>query len=253
MVHHMMLHPMLRYFASRQGVLMLHSGVVSLTGKSVIFTGRGGAGKTTTTSLVLASDENWRLHADDYVFLKEGPVSLTYQTNLHVYQNLISLLPEIAEHLTLWELVKLKVFGLIRQWSNEGIKWPVRLPVNRIWLHRQIENSAVPVAIIQLEQSDVNSGLHKIENIQNMGNTLLEMNFYEARHFIQLLQKGEFVGDDFLTDWKQSESNILHKLLQQIPAYSLRLPSQNKQNYTQEKVLEVVKDLVTSEKIKGDL
>ena len=58
MVHHMLLHPSLRYLSARQGVLLLHAGAVSHLGKSLIFTGYGGAGKTTTTALVPARP--WR-------------------------------------------------------------------------------------------------------------------------------------------------------------------------------------------------
>ena len=248
MVHHMMLHSMLRYFASRQGVLMLHSGVVSRNGSSIIFTGPGGAGKTTTTSLVLASDKSWKLHADDYVFLKLGPVSLTYQTNLHVYQNLVSILPEVADSLSFWELLKLRVFGLIRQLSRENIKWSVRVPVSRIWFNREIENVAIPVAIIFLKRPKDDAGLHPIADTQSIEDAIIEMNFYEARHFIHLLQKGELFDDHFLSEWKQNELRTLRQLLTQVPVYSLRLPAKNKADYTQKEVLEALKDLTTSEK-----
>ena len=223
---------------------MLHSGVVAQNGKSVIFSGRGGAGKTTTTSLLLALNKNWKLHADDYIFLKEGPISLTYQTNLHIYQSLLSILPELADRFTPWETIKLRIFGLIRKWSRESIKWPVRLPVDRIWTHREIENAAVPVAIIYLEQSDVDLGLHKTVKIPDMEKKIIEMNFYEARHFISLLQKGGILDDDFLSKWKQRELYILNRVLKQTPSYILRLPVENTAQYIQKNVLGTIEDLV---------
>ncbi len=42
--------------------------------------------------------------------LRKGP-SLTYQTNLHIYQSLLSILPELTDRFTTWETVKLRIFG----------------------------------------------------------------------------------------------------------------------------------------------
>jgi len=194
----------------------------------------------------LALDKHWKLHADDYIFIKEGPISLTYQTNLHIYQNLLSILPELKDRFTAWETIKLRIFGSIRKWSREGIKWPVRLPVDRIWPQREIENAAIPVAIIYLEQSDVDLGLHKAANIPDVEKKIIEMNFYEARHFISLLQKGGLLDGPFLSEWKQRELHIFHQVLQQTQLYILRLPSENTAHYIRKNVFEVIEDLVTS-------
>ena len=68
MVHHMLLHPALRYLACKQGILLLHSGAVVNQGYSLVFSGQGGSGKTITTSLILDSGgKDWDVHGDDYV------------------------------------------------------------------------------------------------------------------------------------------------------------------------------------------
>ena len=54
MVHHMLLHPSLRYLSARQGVLLLHAGAVAHLGRSLIFTGYGGADKRQIQVMVQA-------------------------------------------------------------------------------------------------------------------------------------------------------------------------------------------------------
>ncbi len=126
-----------------------------------------------------------------------------------------------------------------------ALSWPVRLPVDRIWPRREIENVAMPVAIIYLEQSDVDLGLHKAANIPSMEKKIIEMNFYEARHFVSLLQKGGLLDDNFLFEWKQRESRILRQVLKQTQLYILRLPPNNTAQYIRKKVLKLIEDLVT--------
>ena len=52
------------------------------------------------------------------------------------------------------------------------------------------------------------------------------MNFYEARHFIELIKKS-FAGQDFmswLAAWKAKERALLSQRLEETPLYQLDLP-----------------------------
>jgi hypothetical protein len=228
MVHHMLLHPGLRYLACQQGTLMLHAGAVAHHGSSLIFTGHGGAGKTTTTSLTLASGgTDWAVHADDYVFLSAGPKSQAYITRSHLYMDLITLLPEVGNQLSGSERLKLELFGRLRSWSNDRITWPVRLPVNRLWPGHQIAMSAVPAAVLLLEKTN-SSDLELVQvDPENVPvSSLIEMNFSEARHFLNLIRKNHSVTNysSWLAGWQAAEQTLLEQLTKEIPVYILKRP-----------------------------
>ena len=228
MVHHMLLHPSLRYLASLEGALMLHAGSVACGGASLIFTGHGGAGKTTTTSVLLAADgAAWQPHADDYVFLRRGPQSLAYITRSHLYKDLLRWVPELETRLTPGERLRLAAFGSLRAWSNENIKLPVRLPFDRLWPGRETERQAVPAALVVLARGDAGrAGLRRLEGAELPLDALIEMNFGEARHFLRLVEKSSALEDfnGWHSGWRARERGLLSELLSEIPVYALQLP-----------------------------
>ncbi len=245
MVHHMLIHPSLRWLASRTGTLLLHAGAVAKNGKSVIFTGRGGAGKTTTTSLVLASGVGWELHADDYVFLRPGPVSLAYLTRSHLYRDLLSWVPPVAARLSPWERLSLEFLGALRKYSGERIKWPVRLGPQRLWPGKKIADHAIPAAILLLERADVAEPVVvRLDNLDQVANELLEMNFGEARHFLTLLAEAGQADESWLAAWKQAEADLLARLLGEVPAYRLILPASKTVKQAQTALLPLLEKLV---------
>ena len=230
MIHHMLLHPSLRYLASQKGFLLLHSGAVVHQGRSLIFTGQGGAGKTTTTSLLLSEGgAAWLPHADDYVFLQSGPETLAYLTRSHLYRSLLDWVPELRQRLTTAERLRIEMFGFLRKWSREGIKWPVRLPIERLWPGRPAAFSAQPVALVNLTRANVPAPRLRLLGLDESPlDELIEMNFREARHFLSLLEKAKAVPDleAWISQWKARERLLLEKRLQEIPVYLLELPMQ---------------------------
>jgi len=235
MVHHMLVHPSLRWLAAGGGTLLLHAGAVAKNNKSLIFTGKGGAGKTTTTSLVLASGRGWQIHADDYVFLCESQ-SKAYVTRSHLYRDLQNWVPAIRTRLKAWERARLEFFGALRKYTREGIKWPVRVGPERLWPDIPIADTATPAAILLLERADVSKpGLIPVRDLDEATNDLLEMNFGEARHFLKLLQKAGALDDQWLSAWKTAERCLLANLLLKTPTYRLVLPlSQSEAGSAQE-------------------
>ena len=228
MVHHMLLHHSIRYLAAHHGVLMLHAGAIAHNNRSLIFSGKGGTGKTTTTSLLLAQGgQAWSLHADDYVFLGPGSRSLAYLTRCHLYRDLLKWVPEIEERLTPSERRKLEVYGSLRSWSKDGIKLAVRLPVERLWPSNTPQFSAVPAAFLLLDRSKVSQlTISPVMEIENALSTLISMNFSEARHFLHLVQKSRAVADFavWLSEWKQIETQLLRDQLTNTAIYRLSLP-----------------------------
>jgi len=245
MVHHMLLHPTLRWLAAGAGTLLLHAGAVVKNGKSVIFTGEGGAGKTTTTSLALASG-GWQVHADDYVFLhpeKSAAISRAYVTRSHLYLNLLRWVPQVAARLTPWERIRLEFFGRLRAWSGERLKWPVRVAANRLWPDAPVALQATPAALVLLERGD-SPALIAMTDLPGVVETLLQMNFGEARHFLALLEKSENFDPAWLESWRETERGLLTQLTRQISVYRLVLPRSNDAEAVRASLLPALEQMV---------
>ena len=227
MIHHMLVHPSLRLLAARQEVLLLHAGAVSCRGRSLLFTGKGGAGKTTTTALLMAySPQPWSPHADDYTLLGAGPVSYAYLTRSHLYADLLRWIPSMRSHLSPGERFRLSILGHVRAWSGERIKWPVRVSLNRLWPARPFDLQSRPSGLIFLRRGPVDHPmLEPIIPGEAELNELLEMNFYEARHYLALLKQCAGISELQLSDWRQQEARLINRSLQEIPVYRLILPT----------------------------
>lgn len=230
MIHHMLVHSSLRYLVSDHNTLLLHSGAVALNGRSIVFTGRGGAGKTTTTSLLLSSRErNWALHADDFTFIRPGQGTLAYLTRAHLYRDLLTWIPDLHTRISTSERFRLEVFGRLRQWSRERLKWPVRIALDRLWPRHDLCQAAAPAALVLLRRSGVSDpALTPIRPDDAVVGELLEMNFYEARHFRTLLAKNcdTATASGLMNGWQERERQTLADWLQQVPVYELHLPGQ---------------------------
>ena len=228
MVHHMMVHPALRYLVSRRQALLLHAASVVLEGRSLLLTGSGGVGKTTTASLLLAyGDPRWRLHADDYVFLRSDGTSLAYPTRSHLYQNLMTWVPELGDRLRPSERLRLRLQWWLRR--GLGVKLPLRLGAARLWPGRTIAPQAEAAAIVLLQRGAGDQPrLTRLESGAFPVEALIEVNFQEARHFLRLVrQADDGAAERWLEAWRSSETETLRALANRIPAYSLEIPSQS--------------------------
>ena len=228
MVHHMLLHPTIRFLSSRQNVLMLHGSAVVKNTHSLIFTGRGGAGKTTTSSLLLHyGGSDWQLHADDYLFIAPNRSTLGYLTRSHLYLDILDWIPGLGNKLTRKERLRLYIFGRLRRLTKDGIKWPVRLPVDRLWPKHEWANQAKLAGVILLRKSGQDQlSLTPALAEDLVVEELLDMNFYEVRHYCALVDKCPNTGlpDDWFSVWKNQERKLLHENLIIDPVYWLDVP-----------------------------
>lgn len=228
MIHHMLVHHCLRYLGSINNTLMLHAGAVVTGRHSLILTGSGGVGKTTSISLLLASGrKDWSLHSDDYVFLGPGRSSHAYLTNSHLYSDLLKVLPDIANRLTTWERLRLAVFGHVRNLSKDRLKWPLRISVHRLWPDARPEMQAAIHALIVLKKGDAPTPeLTGIPNKAALLEDLIQMNFEEASFFLMLVKKCRAVDNfaQWVSVWQKRERALLLEILRQTPSYTLMLP-----------------------------
>lgn len=226
MIHHMLVHPALRFLASTKGVLMLHAGGVSRAGKSVLFSGKGGTGKTTTTAILLSDRQTgWQVHADDYVFLTPQPQSLAYMTRQHIYLPLLKWAPQVGEVMNAWERSGLFVFGHLRRWSREGLKWPVRIEPERAWPQNGLCFEARPAGLVLLRRDQREKAeLRPLADSAAALDELIEMNFEEARHFIHLASAVHPDFDQRLAAWQRRERELLAAVIEKVPLYELVLP-----------------------------
>ena len=222
MVHHMLLHPALRWLASQRKVLMLHAAAVSRRGNSLLISGAGGAGKTTMSSALLARGApDWRLQADDYVLIGPDGRSYSHGTRAHLYLDLVRRFPELSERLTVPERARLHVNWTLRRLSGDRIKLPVRVELDRMWPGRKPPKSAQPAALLLLRASDsIQPRLEAAPPEAATVDELLSINFYEARHFIELMGG----PGDWLGAWKERERELMENLVRRVPAYELHLP-----------------------------
>jgi len=227
MVHHMLVHPSLRYLCGFHGSLLLHGAGVVKNGRSLILTGAGGAGKTTTSSILLdAGGPSWGLHADDYVFLDHAGLSYGYLTRSHLYSDLLNWVEGLDQRLTDQERFRLSVFGAIRRWSGNRIKWPVRLTPERMWPGREYSPQARVAGILILERGQGDKiELTELNPHQIPVESLLTMNYFEARHFIRLIKKNlPDLGEEWLLDWRSRERTLLEQMTRTTPFFRLSLP-----------------------------
>lgn len=255
LIHHMLVHPGLRYLSAEQGILLLHAGSVAREGKSLIFTGTGGAGKTTTTSLVLDSSSDWQVLADDYVFITQDRVSLSYLTRSHLYLPIKNWIPGIVDRLRTEEKVRLEFFGRLRSWSREKIKLPVRIAPERLWPSNSIAAHAILNAVLLLERDAISEPqIIPIRDLSGVAVELLEMNFDEARHFLKMVQnnlEGDFYST-WLQRWKSIERGLMSRILQTTPVYRLLLPTHiHDKAVFQTKLVALLNDLIGNGRFHG--
>ncbi len=225
MVHHMLVHHALRWQAAHQGWLMLHAAAVVREGRSLLLTGPGGAGKTTTSARLLAT-ARWGFQADDYVFLDPTTArSRAYVTRSHLYLPLLRHVPQVGKRLRPRERWALRAFGYLRAWSRDALKWPVRVPISRLWPGVAIVPEAQIQALVVLTPGEA-PRLEQVDDPEALLPLLLEMNFYEARHFVHLLEKAQARPPGGWTDWRAREAAALRRLLARVPVYRLYRPRQ---------------------------
>lgn len=225
MVHHMLVHPALRLMASRSGTLLLHASAVARGDRSLILTGAGGVGKTTTSSLVLQNgSQEWRPHADDYVFVRDGR-TYAYPTRSHLYRDLLRWIPEARARLTWRQRLGLQVYGRMRSWTRDGIKWPVRVPPATLWPGRPVVSEARLAAVVLLGRcDDTEPRLRRVENPESVVAELIAMNFGEAKTFLRLAERASLWAADGRTSWTERERDLLRHGLQAAAVYRLDLP-----------------------------
>ena len=225
MVHHMLVHGGLRYLCSERGVLLLHAAALAFDGRSLIFAGSGGAGKTTVSSIVLDQGTAvWELQADDYVFVSTAGATYSYPSRAHLYANFLKGVPSASSKLSSSQRAHLAVFGAVRRLSGERIKWPLRVAPSALWPDRRTANRAQLQTLLLLESSSTGDlAIEPVGESADLTDQLMQVNRYEARHTIDLIG-GSQAPSDFPDRWQRRERSILDQALRGASAFRLTLP-----------------------------
>ena len=166
---------------------------------------------------------------------------------MHIYWKLLKMVPKLADRLSPQERLQLTIFGRIRLWSGNHVRWPVRKDTQEMWPERSFCMNAVPAAILTLRRNKNSEPAgYPITNLPELVNELVEMNFGEARHYINLVNKSGAVSDStaWLSAWKKREQMLIENRLAEIPAYQLHIPEiAPSHNFSQPALLELLAGL----------
>ena len=68
----------------------------------------------------------------------------------------------------------------------------------------------------------------QFKDLNQIRNAILNMNFSEAEHFVNLLEKNNSLPDinGWLEEWRSLEQDLLKRFLDDVPLYQLTLPHQ---------------------------
>lgn len=246
MVHHMLVHGCLRYLCSAQDTLMLHAAALAQGGRSLVFAGSGGVGKTTVSSILLdQGGSGWELHADDYVFLSSAGDTYSYASRAHLYADFLQGVPSASNKLSARQRAHLSAFGAVRRISGERIKWPLRVEPSLLWPERVSAPHAKLQALLVLESSRAEqASLEPISDSETLVDRLIQVNFYEARHTIELIE-GFHSDSEYLEQWQSREREALWRALEDAPAYRLSMPQTA--SIDRAKLVSILQQLVTVE------
>jgi hypothetical protein len=246
MVHHMLVHGCLRYLCSAHDAMMLHASALSQGGRSLLFAGSGGVGKTTVSSILLdQGSPGWELHADDYVFVGSAGDTYAYPSRSHLYADYLKAVPSASKKLSARQRVHLNVFGTVRRVSGDRIKWPLRVEPGLLWPDRVSAPHAQLQALLLLESGRAEQiNLEPISDSAALVDQLLQVNFYEARHTIELIE-GYISPSGYTEQWQARERETLLQALEDIPAYRLSMPQTT--SIDRARLVSILQQLVTVE------
>jgi hypothetical protein len=177
--------------------------------------------------LLASGGQQWKLHADDYVFVNPNLQTLGYLTRSHLYLDILRWIPELSKLLTPWERTKLEFFGRLRSLTGDGLKWPVRISEDRLWPNRRWAEKGRLSTLLWLRRiagEEIQLTEAKVDD--HLIDELLEMNFNEAGHFISLVNKSDRagLGENWLDEWKARERELIQNNLLRAPIHWLDLP-----------------------------
>jgi hypothetical protein len=114
--------------------------------------------------------------------------------------------------------------GRLREWSGERVRWPVRVPAQRLWPGSTICARAELAAIVLLSKgASDHPTLIPAGRDPAIFDHLHQMNFAEARHFIRFAWEGDPEAPR-LRQWQREERESLKELSEGVPLYRLELP-----------------------------
>jgi hypothetical protein len=215
----------IQYVLTQKGYSIVHSSAVSKYGRSYLFSGRGGSGKTSIAIRLISSGRNFEFMGDDFIIIMNGQAA-PYFTPLNLFSyNITPFLAgkfRLSQKITfsIKKLLYLFTFGYAKFFTklNPKQNFPGLLSADagilKIFIILPTNRNNLPEAkITRISKSDA---------VEYLTNNLKMDSWYVPKYFIQY--GFLFPNDAFSKFWEHYRNNLTSNLPNEIEYYSIELP-----------------------------
>jgi len=213
----------IQYVLTQKGYSIVHSSAVSKCGRSHLFSGRGGSGKTSIAIHLISSDQGFDYMGDDFVLIKDGH-SLPYFTPLNLFNyNVNSFLLQKFSRV---QKLNFKFKGWIYRVTGGYAKFFTKLnPLSIIpnVSSRQSEVSTVTIIIPKNGDTEFNlKPLSKNDAVKHITNNLMMDSWFIPKYFVQYGYM--FPDSGYSRFWDKYHQNLMINLPESIKFYRVEVP-----------------------------
>ncbi|MEN3052320.1 MAG: hypothetical protein ABC606_00785 [Candidatus Methanosuratincola petrocarbonis] len=212
---------MLHYKLALKGYSIIHASGICDGNKGMIFSARGGGGKTT---LALHSlENNFKLLGDNYIILHKGKI-LNYLTPLNIFY--YNLAPIIKNNLTWKDILDLKLRSFLYKITNNYIKIFKKININTICPELVTNNVSASILILLIQGNNFNV---KILNKICFCRHILYNQKLETLLFIPYIEAYSYVfpNSPLAKYWSFYLENLIHNLPDDAKFLLVTLPKQH--------------------------
>lgn len=215
---------LIQYILTQKGYSIIHSSGLSREGNSILFSGRGGSGKTSIAMHIIDSDNSFRFLGDDFMIIKTG-VSFPYITPLNLFSYNVS--PFLLKKFNRHQKITFKLKNYLHALSFGYAKFFTKLnPMDSfsesISTKSKISNIFLIIPTNKKETRSEFIDLSKEKAIKFLINNLKLDSWYVPKYFIQY---GFLYPDDkFSQFWEKYEEQLYVNLPDDIIFKKIELP-----------------------------
>ena len=203
----------IQYILTKKGYSIIHSSGVSQNGKSYLFSGRGGSGKTSIALHIINTGESFQFLGDDFIIIKNG-LTLPYITplNLFTYNINSSIKAKFNKKQKFSFILKNFVFKLSFGYAKFFTRFnPIEHFFDRISPGAELSNIYILIPTNQENVTEIDIiPLEKREIIKHLVLNLKMDSWYIPKYFIQY--GFLFPNDEYSRYWQNYENTLIENL-----------------------------------------